>query len=410
MQFTYSTCASSARRWFFIFLASCLAACTNSGELTLATSTVPGGGTPVPGAQRNLTVANIGSGTVTSDTGGIDCGSICSATYNNNTTVVLTATPGSGYFFTGWSGPCSGTGTCTIAMSQSRSVTATFNQTGVVDLGCSGPWSGSQETRTITAWPYRDCFTTNPVGSRTRVSSSGGGEVVWEQGTGWNGQNAMRVRPPAGSNQGYAGLGEHTFHDVRTKRLNIRYLIRYNANWAAYAQRNKWEVAIKYDYRNPSSPVRLEGCERGIAEGRRNPSNLAQESFTMQQGVCTSPDLVPNLNGWYFGPGVRENEWISIENEFDLESGYYRTFITTQDGVFNQSLLTQINIAAGQYGAPAEVVPNPYWWGSIDCTAGCFWDYPNDHGVSPRPVDTYIWYSHVVMSTSRIGPPAGFVQ
>jgi len=279
-----------------------------------------------------------------------------------------------------------------------------------VDLSCGGSWSGSEETRTITAWPYRDCFRTNPVGSRTRLSSGSGGDVTWEQGTGWNGQNALRVRPPAGSSQGYAGLGEHSFHAVRTKRLNIRYLIRYNANWARYAQRNKWEIAVKYDYRNPSSPVRLEGCERGIAEGRRNPSNPQQESFTMQQGVCTSPDQVPFASNWHFGPGVRENEWISIENEFDLETGWYRTYITTQDGAYNQSLLTQVNIAAGQYGAPAETVPSPYWWGSIDCTTGCFWDWPDDQGITPRPVDTYIWYSHFAMSTSRIGPPAGFVQ
>lgn len=130
----------------------------------------------------------------------------------------------------------------------------------------------------------------------------------------------------------------------------------------------------------------------------------------MQQGVCTSKNGAPNLNGWNFGPGVRENEWIAVENEFDIESGYYRTFITTQDGKYNQSLHTEINITAGQYHGPAEIVPSPYWWGSIDCTAGCFWGWPDDHGITPRPEDTYIWYSHVAMGTGRIGPPAGFVR
>ena len=279
-----------------------------------------------------------------------------------------------------------------------------------VALNCTGTWTGSEETTTITAWPYRDCFRTNPVtGGRTRLSPASGGAVAWEQGTGWNGQNALRVRPPAGSQQGYAGLGLHSFHSVRTKRLNIRYLIRYNANWVRYAQRNKWEVAIKYDYSNPNSPVRREGCERGIAEGRIDPLS-GLENFSMQQGVCTDAGSVPNLNGWNFGPGVRENEWISIENEFDLETGWYRTYITTQDGVFNQSLFSELNIGRGVYNAPAELVPSPYWWGSIDCSAGCFWDWPNDQGTVPRPSDTHIWYSHFVMSTSRIGPPTGFVR
>lgn len=231
---------------------------------------IAGGVAMASSAPQKLTVTKLGPGTVTSNLGGIHCGNICSATYDYNATVTLSATAGDGYNFTGWSGPCSGTGTCTIAMSQVRNVTATFSQNGVADLNCTGPWPGSEETRNITAWPYRDCFRTNPVGARARISKNGGGEVVWEQGAGWNGQNAIRVRPPDGRygrNQGYAGLGEHTFHDVRTKRLNIRYLIRYNANWARYAQRNKWEVVIRYDYSNPDAPLRRPSCERGIARG-----------------------------------------------------------------------------------------------------------------------------------------------
>lgn len=285
------------------------------------------------------------------------------------------------------------------------------------DLNCTSSWPGSEESTTITAWPYRDCFRTNPVGTRTRMTNNVGAEVVWEQGTGWNGQNALRVRPPDGSTgssgqagQGYAGLGGHVFHSVRTKRLNIRYLIRYNSNWAQYAQRNKWEVAIKYDYSDLGAPVRREGCERGIVEGRVNALDYSREDMAPRQGVCTNMDLAPNWDGWYWGAGVRENEWIVVENEFDLETGRYRTYITTQDGTFNQSVHSEIDITTGTSGAPAELVPNPYWWGSIDCTAGCYWDSPADQGVVPRPVDTYIWYSHVVISDRYIGPPTGFVQ
>ena len=78
-----------------------------------------------------LTVSKTGngSGTVTSEPGGITCGSDCSETYNYNTFVVLTATAATGSTFTGWSDSgCPGTGTCTITMSAAKSVTATFTQ------------------------------------------------------------------------------------------------------------------------------------------------------------------------------------------------------------------------------------------------------------------------------------------
>ncbi len=74
----------------------------------------------------NVTKSGSGSGTVTSDPSGIDCGSTCSASYSEGTVVTLTVAPASGSIFTGWSGGCSGTGTCTVAMTEDISVTASF--------------------------------------------------------------------------------------------------------------------------------------------------------------------------------------------------------------------------------------------------------------------------------------------
>lgn len=74
-----------------------------------------------------ITKAGNGSGTVTSSPTGISCGSTCSKSYAHGTSVTLTATPSTGSNFTGWSGSgCSGTGTCTVSMTENRSVTANF--------------------------------------------------------------------------------------------------------------------------------------------------------------------------------------------------------------------------------------------------------------------------------------------
>ncbi len=75
----------------------------------------------------SVTKAGTGSGTVTSDTGGINCGATCSATFSAGQRVTLTATSAVGSTFAGWSGSgCSGTGSCTVTISGAQSVAATF--------------------------------------------------------------------------------------------------------------------------------------------------------------------------------------------------------------------------------------------------------------------------------------------
>ncbi|MBK9030729.1 MAG: hypothetical protein IPL61_05215 [Myxococcales bacterium] len=74
-----------------------------------------------------VTKAGAGSGTVTSSPAGINCGATCSASYGSGTVVTLTAAATGTSTFAGWSGACTGTGTCVVTMSAARAVTATFN-------------------------------------------------------------------------------------------------------------------------------------------------------------------------------------------------------------------------------------------------------------------------------------------
>ncbi len=80
--------------------------------------------------QYTLTIAKSGNGTgtVASNPAGINCGSDCTENYTQNAVVTLTASPSSGSTFAGWSGACSGGGTCVLTMNSPTNVTATFIQ------------------------------------------------------------------------------------------------------------------------------------------------------------------------------------------------------------------------------------------------------------------------------------------
>ncbi|MGI8822179.1 MAG: InlB B-repeat-containing protein [Acidimicrobiia bacterium] len=109
--------------------------CTGAGSCVVSmtaavtvTATFSTGG----GSAFTLTVskAGTGSGTVTSNPAGVDCGTDCTEAYVSGTSVTLTATPVAGSTFAGWSGTCTGTGSCVVSMTVARSVTATFDTTG----------------------------------------------------------------------------------------------------------------------------------------------------------------------------------------------------------------------------------------------------------------------------------------
>nr|WP_242470463.1 hypothetical protein [Thiococcus pfennigii] len=82
----------------------------------------------IPASQGQLLmVEKTGSGTVTSDDGGIDCGNDCSESYVYRALVELSAEPDSGWVFDGWSGACSGTGSCSVEMTTAKTAIANFS-------------------------------------------------------------------------------------------------------------------------------------------------------------------------------------------------------------------------------------------------------------------------------------------
>ena len=109
----------------------------NAARSVTATFTTPAGPGPVS-YPLQVIPAGTGSGTVISSVAGINCGSDCIESYVANSQVTLTADANAGSMFTGWSGACTGTGSCVLTMDSGASVSATFVRLLTVDVAVTG--------------------------------------------------------------------------------------------------------------------------------------------------------------------------------------------------------------------------------------------------------------------------------
>jgi len=156
----------------------------------------------------NIAKTGTGSGTVTSDIGGINCGSTCSATYIVYTSVNLTATPAFGSVFTGWSGSgCSGTGTCNVSMTSNKTATATFTcitpTTPVSISGNDSVCSGSTQTYSIDSVPYATSY-------------------IWSLPSGWSGSSTLKsITATAGNSGTISVIANNSCGSSTAKTFNI---------------------------------------------------------------------------------------------------------------------------------------------------------------------------------------------
>jgi Divergent InlB B-repeat domain len=131
--------------------------------------------TSAPPGSHKLTVAHAGDGHVSSSPAGIDCGTTCMASYSGSPRVVLTAAANAGSQFSGWSGACTGGGTCTVTMDRDLAVTATFAD------DCAGFKPGSPGSPVSESVPKDGSSDAQCV----RGTGDGSGNVAW----GWKGNH-----------------------------------------------------------------------------------------------------------------------------------------------------------------------------------------------------------------------------
>ena len=96
----------------------------STAQSVLASSLSSTGLTLTVNVVKTTTSSGKGNGTVTSTPAGINCGSICSASYASGSHVTLIATAAAGSSFVNWSG--TGCANGAITMDASKTCTATF--------------------------------------------------------------------------------------------------------------------------------------------------------------------------------------------------------------------------------------------------------------------------------------------
>ena len=104
-------------------------ACSGTGSCQVDMNSVESvaAGFGLGGATLTVAETGTGIGIVTSSPNGINCGTTCTGGFSLGTVVQLSAVANTGSAFAGWTGPCSGTGSCQLTMNSNQSVSAIFN-------------------------------------------------------------------------------------------------------------------------------------------------------------------------------------------------------------------------------------------------------------------------------------------
>lgn len=168
-----------------ILAALCLVLSGCGGGMSSAStsSSTPTAATP-PSIQLSVKAAGAGAGIVSSNPQGITCGNSCTADFSSGTQVTLTASAMSNSFFAGWSGACSGSGTCAMTLTSNESVTATFSDLPTLSVSLTGTGQGSVVSNPAGINCGSTCSATFPPATQVTLTATAAANSTF---VGWSG-------------------------------------------------------------------------------------------------------------------------------------------------------------------------------------------------------------------------------
>lgn len=316
-----------------------------------------------PTVSRTLSVikAGTGSGIVTSNPAGIDCGSTCTVSYTSGTQVTLTAQAASGSSFAGWGGACSGTGTCTVSMDVARSVTAIFNVTPMnrlITLSKSGTGTGSVSSSPSGLGCAEGCtvasasFASTSAVTLTAQAASGSTFVGWSGAC--SGTSSSCTIPP-GTSSAYV-TAQFNSTAVQNHMLSV-------------SRQGTGSGSIS------SSPAGINcgsTCTASYASGTQVTLSAqadAGSSFAGWSGACTGTNSSCTVSM----DGAR-----SVTANFNLQSiggiCQARSFSASEERVLSTYI--------AYYGRPADTGGLTYWANRMRAEGGSIWSIIEPFGNS----------------------------
>jgi hypothetical protein len=306
-----------------------------------------------------------------------------------------TSSGGSGNTTSGGSGGSIGGsgGSATGGAAGSPSTGGSAGSTAGTGGVAPGPDIENIDGQNITAFPAHLGFDTNDYDDvHGFVWTTDGATHEHAPTAGWSG-GAAHFTPP--TQEGYSGIGQfHFAAGVAPTHLSMRWLMKTGPTMGQYGSGNKTILFVRNpndaQHHRPMIITRPDpahpdafvpgACDGTVCQYKVAPGN--QEPFW--------PD--GNDTFWLSPSGYAE-EWVSWEFEADANAGWIRLYITTQDGVFNDTLYVENPMVDSQTGGTFDY---------IDILGGYF-------GACQADPGNWFELDEVVIHNQHIGPPPGFV-